>query len=96
MTENLSIGDFVADDAILTAKTPGAAGDAIATVETLDEVTNIFDDTNLGTTRAGADSSGLTVNGFVSGDDEVTVTLTNATAGALNPDSGTFRIVVWF
>ncbi len=92
----VDIADFAADDAILTAKTPGAAGDAIATTETFGPVTDIFDDTTLGTTRAGVDSSGLTVDGFVSAADEVTVTLTNATAGALNPDSGTFRVIVWF
>ncbi len=98
MTEHptVSVGDFIADDMILTAKTPGAAGDAIATTETFDEVTNIFDAATLGTTRAGADSSGLEASGFVSGDDEVTVVLSNTTAGALNPDAGTFRVIVWF
>lgn len=87
---------FAADDSVLSAKTPGVAGEAIATTETFGPATDIFDGATLGTTREGFDSSGLTVNGFVSAADEVTVTLTNATAGALDPDEGTFRIIVWF
>jgi hypothetical protein len=81
---------------ILTAITPGAAGDAIATTETFGPASDIFDAATLGTTRAGADSSGLEASGFVSGDDEVTVVLSNTTGGALNPDEGTFRVIVWF
>ena len=92
----VSIADFAADIAVLTAKTPGVAGDTIATTETFTPVTDVFDAATLGTTRAGADSSGLDCSGFVSGDDEVTVVLSNTTAGALNPDSGTFRVIVWF
>lgn len=46
---------FVGDDCVITAITPGVAGDAIATTETFTEVTNIFDDVTLGTTAAGAD-----------------------------------------
>ena len=45
----------VADIAILTAKTKGVASDAIATTETFDAVTNVFDGLTLGATRAGAD-----------------------------------------
>jgi hypothetical protein len=93
---SVDMADFAADDSVLSAKIPGAAGDAIATTETFGPATDIFDGTTLGTTRAGVDSSGLTADGFVSAADEVTVTLTNATAGALNPDSGTFRVIVWF
>lgn len=92
----VAIADFIVNDAILTAKTPGAAGDAIATTETFTPVGNIFDGATLGTTRAGSDSSGLAASGFVSGDNEVTVVLSNDTAGALNPDAGTFRVIVWF
>lgn len=87
---------FVADDMVLTAITPGVAGDLIDTTETFDEVTNIFDDATLGTTRAGLDSSGLSASGFVSGDDEVTVVLSNTTGSAIVPDEGTFRVIVWF
>lgn len=98
MTEHptVSIADFIVNDAILTAKTPGVAGNAIATTETFTPIGNAFDAATLGTTRAGADSSGLEASGFVSGDDEVTVVLSNTTAGALNPDEGTFRVIVWF
>lgn len=92
----VDMADFAADDSILTAKLPGAAGDAIATTETFGPATDIFDGTTLGTTRAGADSSGLTADGLVSAADTVTVTLTNATAAAADPDSGTFRVTVWF
>ncbi len=91
----VSMATFVADDAILTANLPGAAGDTIATVETFDEVTNIFDDATLGTTRAGSDASGLSATAAVSADDTVTVFLSNATAGALNPDEGTYRVTTW-
>lgn len=92
----VSIATFVVNDAVLTAITPGAAGDTIATTETFTPVGNIFDAATLGTTRAGADSSGLTATGFVSAADEVTVVLTNNTASAIDPDSGTFRVIVWF
>lgn len=92
----VDISAFAADIATLTAKIPGAAGNAIATVESFTGVTNLFDADTLGTTRAGADSSGLSATGFISAADEVTVVLTNSTAGALNPDEGTFRVTVWF
>ncbi len=92
----VTVGDFAADDMILTAITPGVAGDTIATTETFGPVTDIFDGVTLGTTRAGLDSSGLSASGFVSGEDEVTVVLANETAGALNPDAGTFRVIIWF
>lgn len=92
----VDMADFAADDSILTAKLPGAAGDTIATTETFGPATDIFDAATLGTTRAGADSSGLTADGLVSAADTVTVTLTNATAAAADPDSGTFRVTVWF
>ena len=87
---------FAADLGILTAKTPGAAGDTIVTTETFGPVTDIFDAVTLGTERAGSDASGLSSSGVVSAADTVTVLLSNATAGALNPDSGTFRVTVWF
>jgi hypothetical protein len=98
MTEHptVSVADFIVNDAIFTAKTPGVAGDSIATTETFDEGTNVFDDPNLGVTRAGLDSSGLSASGFVSGDDEVTVVVSNTTTGAIVPDEGTFRVIVWF
>ena len=93
---SVDISAFAADIATLTAKTPGVAGDAIATTETFTPVTNIFDAATLGTARAGADSSGLSATGFVSAADTVTVILANSTVGALNPDQGTFRVIVWF
>ena len=49
----VTISDFLGDDAILTAKAAGLAGNAIATTETFDEGTNVFDAATLGTTTAG-------------------------------------------
>jgi len=46
---------FVADACVLTALTPGTAGDAIATTETFTAGTNVFDAAVLGTTTAGVD-----------------------------------------
>ncbi|HUS74282.1 MAG TPA: hypothetical protein VMY06_14575 [Sedimentisphaerales bacterium] len=51
----VDIAAFASDDAILTAKTPGVASDAIATTETFAAGTNVFDATTLGAVRAGAD-----------------------------------------
>ena len=93
---DVTMGAFAANDAVLTAIVPGAAGDAIATTETFTPVTDVFDAATLGTTRAGADVSGLTATAHVSAADEVTVILSNNTAGALDADSGTFRVIVWF
>ena len=53
----VDIAAFIVDDAVLTAKTAGTAGDALATTETFAAGTNIFDDTTLGVTTAG--SNGL-------------------------------------
>ncbi len=50
----VSIAAFAADDAVLTAKTGGTAGNSIATTETFDEGTNVFDAATLGTTTTGA------------------------------------------
>jgi len=58
----VSIGDFASDDALLTAKTPGVAGDSIATTETFDEGTNVFDATTLGAVTAGSNADTLTVD----------------------------------
>ncbi len=92
----VDVADFAADLSIFTAKLPGAAGDAIDTTETFGPATDIFDAATLGTERAGSDSSGLSASGLVSAADTVSVVLTNATAGALDPDSGSFRVTVWF
>ena len=50
---SVDIAAFISDDAILTAKLGGAAGSLIATTETFDEVTNIFDAATLGATTEG-------------------------------------------
>jgi len=49
----VSCADFISNDAILTARTVGTAGNALATTETFTAVTNIFDATTLGTTTLG-------------------------------------------
>jgi hypothetical protein len=51
----VTIAAFVGDDAVLTAKTAGAAGNAIETVETFTAGTNVFDAATLGTTVDGKD-----------------------------------------
>lgn len=94
---------FSGDDSVITAKTPGTAGDAIDTTETFTAVTNIFDDTTLGTTAAGADCSaadavtalaaaiegdGSAVVGAADGAGD-TVDVTADTAGAAGNSIGT-------
>jgi hypothetical protein len=51
------VGAFAGDDAVITAKTAGVAGNSIATTETFTAGTNIFDAATLGTTTAGADGA---------------------------------------
>lgn len=51
---SVDIAAFVGDDAVLTAHTPGAAGNSIATTETFTAVTNVFDAATLGTTTSGS------------------------------------------
>ena len=45
---------FATNDCVITAILPGTDGNSIATTETFDEVTNVFDAATLGTTTAGA------------------------------------------
>jgi len=52
-----SAAAFVSNDLTITAKTKGIAGDQIATTETFDAVTNIFDASTLGTTTAGVNGT---------------------------------------
>lgn len=49
----VDIADFSSDDAVITARVPGTAGDAIATTETFTAGTNVFDATTLGATNPG-------------------------------------------
>lgn len=58
----VTMADFATDDALLTARTPGAAGDSIATTETFDEGTNVFDATTLGDVTTGIDADTVTVD----------------------------------
>lgn len=57
----VNIAAFATDDAILTAKAYGTAGDSIATTETFEAGTNVFDAATLGTTTAGADPDTFTI-----------------------------------
>ena len=50
---SVDIAAFIVADAILTAKLGGAAGSLLATTESFDAVTNIFDATTLGATTEG-------------------------------------------
>ncbi len=58
----VDIATFVADDAVLTAKTKGTAGDTIVTTETFTAGTNIFDAGTLGTTTAGRANDTYTID----------------------------------
>ena len=53
----VEIAAFVTDNAILTAKQSGVAGDTIATTENFTPVTLVFDGVTLGTTTAGAETT---------------------------------------
>lgn len=53
----VDVAAFISDDAVLTAKVAGRAGNDIATTETFDEVTNVFDAATLGTTTLGEDAA---------------------------------------
>lgn len=48
-------GNFAADDCVITALTPGTAGNTIASTETFTALGNVFDAVALGTTTAGVD-----------------------------------------
>lgn len=61
----VDIAAFAADNAVLTAKLSGVAGDTIVTVETFTAGTNIFDAATLGTTQAGAPTTALGSIGFI-------------------------------
>lgn len=56
-SSSVQLADFVGDDSVVTASTPGAGGNAILTTETFDESTNIFDAGTLGTTQTGVDAA---------------------------------------
>jgi hypothetical protein len=101
----VTIAAFAGDDAVLTAKTPGLASDSIATTETFAAGTNIFDDTTLGTTRAGLDADerydlllqGSSSDTFASGVvDLFAVALGAAASTNMTADTGTGRILVPF
>lgn len=54
----VTMGDFAANDSIITAIEKGTSGDAIATTETFDAVTNIF---AAGTLGSGVDADTMTI-----------------------------------
>ena len=59
---DVSAADFAANISVLTARTAGAAGNAIVTTETFASASNVFDGTKLGDTTAGWE------HGFSNGD----------------------------
>jgi len=61
----VTMSAFATDDATLTARTAGAAGDAIVTTETFDGVTNIFDATTLGGVTTGINGDTVTIDAVV-------------------------------
>jgi hypothetical protein len=50
-----SAGTFAGNESVITANTPGTAGDAVVTTETFSSGSNVFDAATLGTTTAGVD-----------------------------------------
>lgn len=97
----VSAAAFVGDDCVLTAKVAGEAGDLIVLAESgqgFTHVSNVFDGTGtLGGTTAGVDelASNIIFDGQVSAANTVTVRAINVTTSAINPLSGTFRIIIW-
>lgn len=57
----VSAAAFGANASVITADTPGTAGNALATTETFTAVTNVFDAVTLGTTTAGVDPTAAEV-----------------------------------
>ena len=55
--EYITVGDFAGDDAKLTAKVKGIAGDTIATVSDFTSATSVFDGLVLGTETAGVNGT---------------------------------------
>ena len=80
----VTIGNFAANDAIITAIVPGTTGNSIVTTETFTAPTNIFDAATLGTTKAG---SGTVLEGVVASVVVGDKTLTDTTLA-----DGTFMI----
>jgi hypothetical protein len=58
----VDIAAFIVNDAVLTAKAPGTAGNSIATTETFAAGSNVFDAATLGTTTAGVAGDTMTVD----------------------------------
>lgn len=58
----VNMAAFAANDAVLTAKAEGTAGNSIATTETFTAGTNVFDAATLGTTTAGVNHVAATVS----------------------------------
>lgn len=74
---------FSGNDSVLTAITPGTAGDLIATTETFDNVGNLFDAVTLGTTVAGVNGTVGLNNQVVADDSYLYVAIAdNAISGA--------------
>ena len=55
VNEDVTIADFSANEAIITAKTAGTSGNSIATTETFTSGSNVFDGATLGTYQTGED-----------------------------------------
>jgi uncharacterized protein len=73
-------GAFVGNNLVLTAKTPGAAGNSIATTESFTAGTNVFDAETLGTTQAGADPGLTNTDGRIAIGNDVAATQANIVA----------------
>lgn len=86
---DVTIGDFEANDAVITANVGGIAGDLIETVSDFESESNLFDGVTLGTETAGVDctnANGATkIIAIVGGDDSVE---------PITPSAGTTGVVL--
>lgn len=73
---DVTIAAFVDNDAIITAKVGGVAGDLIVTTETFASGNNFFDAATLGTETAGVDATAANVDGVI-------ITVVAADTGAI-------------
>lgn len=91
---SVTIADFDANDAILTAKVPGTDGNTIVTTSDFTAGTNTFDGTTLGTTTAGSGDivAGATVSITIDGEVISVTSGTDGTFTGLKVPLGTYTI----
>jgi len=84
----VSCGSWSSDDAVMTAKTKGSAGNSIATTDTFTAEQNQFDAATLGTTTLGRDGFEQLADDTAAGDDDL-----GTDPEMQNPAHGKFGVV---